>query len=582
MILAFDSSKSFLVVKPEGYGELMKLSKFPGLFNQSGDFYLPNKLNLVHNIYRRLSKTFQKVKLTPEVIEALKTAPRLLEIPSEFNYATQPEEFQKIALRYAYTFKNVGLLLEPGMGKTKVVLDFIHLDQFKLSLISCPKALSYVWEDEAALHRPELKLHVFDSTDFNKEISKAKEKGSNVLVINYDKVVEMESELSKLPLEFIGLDEGLIKNPSTERTKCFTRLSKLKTLRGKTIMSGTLVNNSPVDIFSPVRFLEPGLVGQSFTKFKETYTVLKKVKSSGANIVVAYKNIPEVKEILAATSIVMTKAQWLKLPPKEFKDVRVQMGDQQRQCYLDLASNYIATLPNGKTLEVDTPLTVLIKLFQIANGFAYVKDLDESDSLLDLFSQEAKPVKVKQTKRETYFFEEQPKIKALVSLLEKELEKERVVIWFNMAAEAELIEKALTEAGYKFLTVKGGEKNVGEKVRTFNRDNSYKAILCQARSVNYGVTILGNKDNEEDFEVSSLLSSQVCNEIFYSLNFSLEVYLQQQDRIHRLGQKRLCTYWRLLTNSAIEDKIVRSLDEKMFFNREILVDFFKSLTDFLV
>ena len=80
------------------------------------------------------------------------------------------------------------------------------------------------------------------------------------------------------------------------------------------------------------------------------------------------------------------------------------------------------------------------------------------------------------------------------------------------------------------------------------------------------------KDDDGDDDVLGAFDSKVSDQIFYSVNFSLEVFLQQQDRIHRIGQTRRCRYWMLLTNSKIERTIASRLEEKLICNKEILVD----------
>ena len=104
--------------------------------------------------------------------------------------------------------------------------------------------------------------------------------------------------------------------------------------------------------------------------------------------------------------------------------------------------------------------------------------------------------------------------------------------------------------------------------------------MCQAKSVNYGITVLGTNEEKletSDYEVAPGITPEVFTEIFYSLNFSLEVYLQQQDRIHRLGQEHECEYYRLITDSPIEKRIVGAIEDKLELKYEMLVDVAKSL-----
>lgn len=712
MIIQHTADGNNILFNPEDMKERKTLENIPGFLRQGLVFYAPSKHNVVYNLYKRLKRKTPNIKYTKEVKSFLENGVDIKDLPESFKFHTTPLAHQLLALRFGYTYSNFGLLLEPGLGKTKVILDYIWLIQAKKSLIICPKPLRFVWEDETDKHRPELTVHVIQTTDWDREKSWVDK--ADVIVINYDKAVSLLDHLLRIPFDFLGVDEGLVKNTSTDRTKAITKLSK--GIPNRSIMSGTLVNNSPLDIFGPVRILEPSLVGESFFRFKEEYALLSR---HNRHIVVGFKNVSEVKEILNSCSIIMRKEEWLKdLPPKEFNHIYVQMGDQQRDYYQRLANNYLLQIEEvDAEIEVDNPLSVLIKLTQISNGFVYyTEDLDET--LEELYGEESK--RKKKVDRKTYKFKDQPKIGALLKLIKSEefnrpedkndvpagnvktipresdsgigptelhisslgkgtspdervdqpcngsgsgenkvLSKRnrsstraitsadtsksgsiqsddcnsftlssgdnlqpiqvnrdgvgssnrssryengyderveqgaetgvsrtcgenslspnrRAIIWFNMAAELELLQSALSDAGIPFLTIAGGDKHIGEKVRLFNKDASYRFLLCQAKTINYGVTIMGS-DSEDGEDVVPDFDPVVSDEIFYSLNFSLEVFLQQQDRIHRIGQKRKCRYWILLTNSPIERRIANRLEEKLLCNKEILIDISKSL-----
>lgn len=157
------------------------------------------------------------------------------------------------------------------------------------------------------------------------------------------------------------------------------------------------------------------------------------------------------------------------------------------------------------------------------------------------------------------------------------LEGRRAIIWFNMGHERVLIEKALTGAGLRYLVIAGGEKHVGDKVNEFNRDETIPYLVCQAKTINYGVTVMGHTkegDEEEGEDTPGVpsFSTTVSDEIFFSLGFSLELFLQQQDRIHRIGQTRECHYWLLLTNTSVERKVSTRLEQKLACNRQLLED----------
>lgn len=564
--------------QPSTKVEVKLLRAFPGLIDIGSDKFSTSKPHVVSSLVSRLKAKGLSIQADEYVNDCVNKTFKLRELPESFKFITAPLQHQLVALRFIYTMKSGGLLLEAGMGKTKIVLDYIALAGFMKSLIIAPKALLFVWEDEALLHRPDKSVYVIKTTNWEEELPGII--AADIIVTNYNKAVILEENLKTIPWDYINLDEFLIKDPGTNRTQAITRIGK--DVKYKTGGSGTLINNSPFDVFAPIRFVEPSLVGYSSSKFKEEYGVTKLVNNPSTNekikLIVGYRKIPEAKSILHSCSIVMTKAEWLKdLPSKTFKDIVVLMSDEQRLHYTELAENYITEV-GGKFLEVDNPLTVLCKLMQIANGFVY---LNSPPDELELLPGDVTKVKGK-VKRDIHMFQEQPKANKLVSMLTGELVNRRVIIWYNLYGERQIIESALNNAKIPFLVIAGGEKDTGGKVKEFNKNQNFRVLLCQSKSVNYGITVLGSNPEaleEEGIEVLPDVDTSVYTQIFYSLSFSLETYLQQQDRIHRIGQTHKCEYYHLLSNSPIEKRVVQALSDKMEIRESFLTDILKEYRD---
>ena len=589
MQIGFNQDRSLIVVSCDRATDYSGLYKFPGLVKSGSVYAMPAKTHIAYNVIGRLLKRFKGVMVARDVVEFIQSSMKLRELPPEFIFKTTPLKHQLIALRYMYTVGSGGLLLDPGMGKSKVVLDYIKLMGFKRTLIVCPKPLLFVWEDEVETHRNDLTIHVIGDTlkvpvrdetgkrtgyrvDLHAtwEREKVGIKSNDVTVINYNKALTFKEQLKTAGFEFIHLDEFLIKDNSTERTKALTDISK--SIPYRCGGSGTLINNSVLDMYSPVRYLEPSLVGTNYFHFKDRYTISRGSKGSNIKFVVGYREIDEARAILESCCIVMTKEEWLELPQKTFHKRYVQLSDEQRRLYSELSRNYTTEIV-GETLDIDNPLVMISKLYQIANGFMYIsKDREEALELLP----EIGDVKTKNAKdRKTVFMPEQPKIATLNDLLDNELKSKKAIIWFNMQAEYILIQSLLESRGEKFSTIKGGEKHIGDKVREFNRDPSIRWLVCQAKSVNYGITVLGSspeKLESMNVEVLPDISPEVFTEVFYSLNYSLEIFMQQQDRIHRLGQKHKCEYYLILTNTAVERSIEQTLSDKVSVRADMLVD----------
>lgn len=579
MEVVFSQNRKFVLFLHKNTKEYKILSEFPAFIRIEQYYGCEAIQPIVYNVIQRFNRSFKSVIISPSVQRWLDEPFKLKTLPEDFKFITKPINFQEIALRFLYTLGSAGLLLDPGMGKSKIVLDYISLKKFNKSVIVCPAALLFVWEDEIRHHRNDLSYHIIKSTDWENEYDSVLE--NQVTIINYNKAVILKHRLKEIPYDFIHLDEFLIKNPTTDRTKALTEIGR--GIPHRAGGSGTLINNSPLDAFCPSRFLQPSLVGWNYSYFFKKYTVVKPTKATedkpSRNVVVAFRGKDEIRSILESCCIVMTKEEWLKLPEKHFHDIYVQMDVEQKEVFYKLMRNYYVQLETGKEIKVDNPLSMLSKLYQISQGFIYTYKEPVSEINSDLLAENI-PAKKLKSDRETYFFGKQPKIEALKELIEKTLAGKKSIIWFNLDGEHALITNLLNSINASYLSIKGGDVKIGEKVRKFNKDPTISYLVCQSKSVNYGITVLGSSKEDlenEGIEVMPGIDTSVYTQIFYSINFSLEVYLQQIDRTHRLGQKNECNYYRIFVNNPIESKLREAISLKMNLKKEMLIDVANSI-----
>lgn len=582
MRICFSQTREQVIFVHEDIFEYQALAKFPAFSKQGGYNVCPAVTPIAYSIVSRVQDKFKKkVRVDQDVSAWLDSDFKLKELPLDYHWHTTPKDFQVIALRYLYTLGSAGLALDPGMGKSKVALEYIYLKKFKRSIIICPVPLLFVWEDEIRIHRPELSFHVMQSTDWDIEVA-AGMLTKDIIIVNYTKVAMMKHRFKSISVDFMYLDECLIKDIKTDRTK--TMLEIGAGIPYKSWGSGTIINNTPLDLYCPTRFIQPSLVGSNYASFRDTYTVQVPAKDAQGQAtkrmsIVAFKGQKEMKSILESASIIMTKERWLKLPPKTFIDIQVQMSAAQKKAYYELQRNLYTNI-DGFEVQVDNPLVRAAKLYQISNGFVYTYPEDEDEVTAHLLSLDYTPKKRNLKDRSTFYFEEQPKVDALEKIITERIPERKAMIWFNMGAERQLITDRLDKLGQTYLVIEGGDKRIGEKVRQFNRNPSIRFLVCQSKSVNYGITILGSKKKDlEDagVEIMPGIDPSVYTQIFYALSYSLEVYLQMQDRIHRLGQDRPCEYFRLYSNSPIEKRILGVLDDKLFLKTEMMVDVAETL-----
>lgn len=548
LIIEENSTKEKVIrFNPDNLKELSLLDNFPGTLNGICPFD-PDVLN---DLVARLKNSNIKVYTKDLRVKQLAGTRKDETLPSSFKFYTEPLPFQRRAVEWAAPRSNVGFLLSPGLGKTKVCLDWLHLKQPSRTLVCCPSPLRDVWVEEATKHRPE-----FSPTIVTELAQLDGLRDSKFLVCSYTIVTMREEWFQQWVPEAIILDEALIKNPDSQRTKSLSTLSKISGVKYRALLSGTLINNHEGEVFAPVNFLEPSMFGKSHYLFKKKYFYFSRPDSEGKSypqgVKIDYRE--ELRSSLRAVSIVMRKEQYLSsLPEKAFHLHWVKPSESQLQRIKELRQ---FSKVDGVPLLANNPLVVLGKLIQLENNFYYKVQRGNEPILEELLWGEAN--KVSKSPRETIYLsppDENPKMQALAGLTQT-LGAKRGIIWFNFNAELPQIKATLKE---KYLVVDSKTKSASKVVKEFNENPEYRWLVAQARVLNYGFTILG--ETSED-DILPEFDPHVNVEIFCSLNFSYEVFMQQQDRIHRIGQVHKCEYHLLLSKSKGDETIEAALREK--------------------
>ena len=127
----------------------------------------------------------------------------------------------------------------------------------------------------------------------------------------------------------------------------------------------------------------------------------------------------------------------------------------------------------------------------------------------------------------------------------------KVIIWANYTYDIQMIERALAkEYGPPSVRSYYGETTPDERqqiVKDFqDPDHPLRFFVGQPRTGGYGLTL-----------------TEAKTVIYFSNNYDLEVRLQSEDRAHRIGQKNSVTYIDIVTEGTVDEKILRSLREKI-------------------
>ena len=146
---------------------------------------------------------------------------------------------------------------------------------------------------------------------------------------------------------------------------------------------------------------------------------------------------------------------------------------------------------------------------------------------------------------EEYAFSKNPKIDWLIDFVQNLAIERKVVVFCRFSYEIKMVEAALRKANLDFVTVQGGVKDRIDLVNKFNRDASVRCFIGQIQTTGMGI---------------NLTSANYA--VFMSNSYSYGERVQAEDRIHRIGQDRNCTYIDLLLKGTVDVSIHNTLKRK--------------------
>jgi SNF2 family DNA or RNA helicase len=441
----------------------------------------------------------------------LKREPRLDPRHEAFLYQVQAVEAVR-RLEYAALFH------EQGLGKTKIGID-LALSWLKERvadsvLIVTKRTLIKNWTDE-------IKTHTFFEARLFGQDKKANFFAFNSparLYLTHYEVLKSEERrfalFQKTRKIAVILDEAhKIKNPDAEITKTFHKLAAGFVRR--VIMTGTPVANRPYDIWAPIKFLDGGKsLGSSFSEFKEGLDLTNELADDVTAQEALEGGLEAILSKIHPFTVRETKGSaGIQLPEKHIENVSVQLETAQLTLYERFRTELGAeVLRDGKLVTDDAEeiLKRLLRLVQVASNPLLV---DES------------------------YKSEPGKLPAARHLVDCALaDGSKVILWTNFIANADWLRRQFRDCGS---VVVHGSKTIADRnaaLDRFKNDPEIKVLVATPASAKEGLTLT------------------VANHaVFFDRSFSLDDYLQAQDRIHRISQKKECHIWNLVAAGTVDD-----------------------------
>lgn len=450
-----------------------------------------------------------------------------------FDYFTQPYAHQRAGLAFLARLGSGGLTWEMGLGKTKTAIDYAewisesgsdHNANLRV-LVICPKTVARNWTAEIEKHAGHSDYAFLAHGAMAKRIPALATARYSIVNCEALSLAPMAKAIKAIEWDLVIVDESTrFKTPKAARTKTLHKLNAKR----RVILTGTPITGKPQDAWSQFEFVSPGLFGKNYWAFEQRYLA----KDWFGNVTgLQPSTADELRNRIDSRSYRILKADVLDLPPKVYTDRRVTMTTEQAALYAQMRDELRIEIEGNPRLTANNILTMLLRLTQITAGLVGSNDTGYR------------------------WLEDNAKVAELDAMLD-ELGNEQVVIFGLYQKELEALSArydtgglvvSLADAASRVPPIIYGPtpEAVRHQLVTEFQAGDRRLLFAQVRTGGIGINLTAAK-----------------TAIYYSRDWSLESYLQSQDRLHRIGQTGTVSIVHLVAEGTIDDDIAKAIIEK--------------------
>ena len=408
------------------------------------------------------------------------------------------------------------------------MLNRLKYEEFAIrnALVIAPKRVAEdTWSREQAKweHLKHLKVVKVMGTK-DKRLAALKEQ-ADIYIINRENVEWLVETLgTRWRFDAVVIDElSSFKSAKSKRWKALRKV--IFGSRYVYGLTGTPASNGYLDLWPEMYLLDHGeRLGKTLGAYRSTYF------NPGAHkghVVFEWRLKPGAREQIDARlsdiCLSMSKEDWLDLPERTYNTIPVQLDSKARKLYDQFKRDKLLPLVHeheklavAQGMDYDTAVVgdmaaqVSGKLLQMANGAVYDDDGEVfhiHDAKLDMLAEIADTSAG------------QP-----------------ILVFYNYKHDLKRLQERFPDA------VKMGGEDV---ISAWNR-GEIPMLLCQPASAGHGLNL---QDGGHII-------------VWFGLTWSLELYQQANDRLHRMGQRNAVIVHHLVAEDTIDEKVMAALTAK--------------------
>jgi SNF2 family DNA or RNA helicase len=471
-------------------------------------------------------------------LESLRDFEKIEDYPLPQNFKGQLRPYQKAGynwMRFLQEYHLGGCLADDmGLGKTVQTLallqEYRERNEKATSLLIMPTSLLYNWAVEAKKFTPDIKICTYTGTDRNKDISYFAQ--YDLILTTYGITRIDIDTLKNFYFDYIVLDESqTIKNPTSHTARAVRELKA----RYKLILTGTPIENTTLDLWSQMNFINQGLLGnQSF--FREEF-LLPIEKRNDTH------KLQKLQAIIKPFILRRTKKQVAQDLPEKIENLQYcPMTAEQEKVYESTKSSF-----RNKILSEIDQKGIQASQILLLQGLTLLRQIANHPRLTD-----------------TTYPHSSGKMEAVWEKLQEVVsEGHKVLIFSQFVKHLTLVRELLDGEKVRYAYLDGSTKDRQKEVETFQNDKDTLVFLLSIKAGGVGLNL-------------------TAAEYVFILDpwWNPAVEAQAIDRAHRIGQKNSVFVYKFITQNSVEEKILALQQEKMALSDDLITieeNFFKRL-----